>query len=440
MSSPEVGLCYIAALLVLMFLRVPIAVAMILSGGLGFATLAGFGPFLSTLKTGPYYVLSNESFTVIPLFLLMGFLASRAGISRALFATANAFVGHLRGGLAMAAIGGCALFGAICGSSLATAATMAQVALPEMERYGYKGSLSTGTLAAGGTLGILIPPSIPLIVFAIITEQNIAKLFLAAFIPGILAALGYFTAIAIKVRLDPEAGPAGPRASWRQRLCSLVGFLPVAGLFIMVLGGIYSGVFTPTEAAAFGALGTALIALCRPGIRLRDFADSLADTAVASGMIFLILIGAEVFNAFMALAGLPQYLATAIGESGLSPMSVMLLILLVYLGLGCLMDSLSMILLTLPIFFPVVTALDFGLSAEQTALWFGILSLVVVEVGLITPPVGMNVFVINKIAVGVPMRETFRGVLPFLLSDAVRVAILLLFPVLSYGIVGWLGF
>ena len=439
MSGPEVGLLFIGGLLLMMVLRVPIAVAMILAGGLGFASLAGLGPLLASLKTGPYYVLSNDSFTVIPLFLLMGFLASRAGISRALFATANAFVGHLRGGLAMAGIGGCALFGAICGSSLATAATMAQVALPEMRRYGYRGSLATGTLAAGGTLGILIPPSIPLIVFAILTEQNIAKLFLAAFVPGILATLGYCLAIAVVVRLDPTAGPAGPRVAWRQKLRSLVAFLPVAALFLLVLGGIYSGVFTPTEAAAFGAAGTAILTLCRRGVRLSDFTDSLADTAVASGMIFLILIGAEVFNAFMALAGLPQYLASAIGESGLSPMGVMLLILLAYLALGCLMDSLSMILLTIPIFFPVVMALDFGMEPEAVAIWFGILSLIVVEVGLITPPVGMNVFVINKIAVDVPMRETFRGVLPFLVSDALRVAVLLAFPVLSYGIVSWLG-
>jgi tripartite ATP-independent transporter DctM subunit len=438
-SNPTIGGLFCGLMLLLMFLRVPIAVAMLLAGGVGYVTLAGFTPFLATLKTGPFFVLSNESFTVIPLFLLMGFLASRAGISRALFAGANAFVGHLRGGLCMAAIGGCALFGAICGSSLATAATMSQVALPEMRRYGYGGALATGTLAAGGTLGILIPPSIPLIVYAILAEQNIAKLFLAAFLPGILATLGYMAAIAVTVRLDPAAGPAGPRSTWRQRARATLGLIPASLLFLLVLGGIYSGVFTPTEAAAFGALGTAVIALFKPGIRRADFTRSLLETAAATAMIFMILIGAEVFNSFMALSGLPQALAEAIAGSGLSPMTVMILILLVYLVLGCLMDSLSMILLTIPIFFPVVMALDYGLTEEQTAIWFGIIALIVVEVGLITPPVGMNVFVINKLAEGVPMRETFRGVLPFLLSDAVRVALILLFPVLGYGLVDWIG-
>jgi len=437
--NPTLGAVFCGLMLLLMFLRVPIAVAMLLAGGAGYVTVAGWTPLLASLKTGPFFVLSNESFTVIPLFLLMGFLASRAGISRALFAGANAFLGHLRGGLCIAGIGGCALFGAICGSSLATAATMAQVALPEMRRYGYQGALATGTLAAGGTLGILIPPSIPLIVYAILAEQNIAKLFLAAFLPGIIATLGYMAAVAIYVRVNPDAGPAGPRSSWSERGRMLLRMIPVIILFVMVLGGIYSGVFTPTEAAAFGAAGTAVIALFKPGIRLDDFLQSLLETAAASAMIFMILIGAELFNSFMAVSGLPQALALGIAESGLPPMTVMILILLVYLVLGCLMDALSMILLTIPIFFPVVMALDFGLTGEQTAIWFGILALIVVEVGLITPPVGMNVFVINKLAKDVPMRETFKGVVPFLISDAARVALLLAFPVLGYGLVEWLG-
>ncbi len=440
MSNPTIGALFCGLMLLLMFIRVPIAIAMLLAGGIGYVTLGGWTPFLATLKTGPFFVLSNDSFTVIPLFLLMGFLASRAGISRALFAGANAFFGHLRGGLCMAAIGGCALFGAICGSSLATAATMAQVALPEMRRYGYDGALATGTLAAGGTLGILIPPSIPLIVYAILAEQNIAKLFLAAFLPGIIAAVGYMVAVAITVRINPKAGPAGPKSSWRQRGRATLGLFPALLIFVLVLGGIYSGVFTPTEAAAFGALGTAIIALFKPGIRLEDYLRSLLETAAATAMIFMILIGAEVFNSFMALSGLPQSLAADIAGSGLSPMTVMILILLVYLVLGCLMDSLSMILLTIPIFFPVVMALDYGLTQEQTAIWFGIIALIVVEVGLITPPVGMNVFVINKLAEGVPMRRTFIGVVPFLLSDVVRVALLLSFPVLCYGVIDWVGF
>jgi C4-dicarboxylate transporter, DctM subunit len=440
MTDQMVGVLFTGLMIALMFLRVPIGVAMIAAGGLGYATLIGWWPLLSYLKTAPYFQISSESFSVIPLFLLMGFVASRSGMSRALFNGANAFIGHLRGGLSIATIGGCGMFGAICGSSLATAATMTQVALPEMRRHGYTGSLATGTLAAGGTLGILIPPSIALIVYAILTEQNIARMFVAAFVPGILAALGYMAAVAVYVRFYPEAGPAGPRSALLERARALVETFPVVVLFVVVLGGIYAGVFTPTEAASVGVVGALLIAFVLGGVGPGDVVDSLVDTAVSTGMIFLILIGANVFNAFMALSGLPQGLAIAIGDSGLAPTGVMVLILLVYLVLGCIMDSLSMILLTIPIFFPAVMSLDFGMTPEQTAIWFGIIALIVVEVGLITPPVGMNVFVINKLAGDVPMYDTFRGVVPFLISDVIRVALLLAFPPLTWGLVvltGW---
>lgn len=436
MSGFAVGIVAILAMIALMFVRIPIAAAMLLAGGGGYIAISGWLPLLNYVKTGPYYLLSSESFSVIPLFLLMGYIASRSGISRTLFNCANAFIGHFRGGLSLAAIGGCAMFGAICGSSLATAATMGQVALPEMKRHGYSGALATGTLAAGGTLGILIPPSIALIVYAILTEQNIAKLFFAAFLPGVLAAIGYMIAIAIYVRVNPAAGPAGPRQSWAARFKSLVEMIPVTIIFALVLGGIYTGVFTPTEAASFGVVGVLVVAVALNGMRLKGLLDCMLETALSTAMIFLILIGADIFNAFMALSGVPQALAESIGNSGLSPMMVLLLILLVYLVLGCLMDSLSMILLTLPIFFPAIIGLDFGLTREQTAIWFGIIVLIVVEVGLITPPVGMNVFVINKLATDVPMRETFKGVVPFLLSDFIRVAILIAFPVLSYGLLG----
>jgi C4-dicarboxylate transporter DctM subunit len=439
-SDAAVGSLFAILMLAMMFVRIPIAVAMMTAGALGYATLSNFGALLNYVKTGPYFQLANDSFSVIPLFLLMGFLASRSGISRALFGGVNALIGHWRGGLAMAAIGGCAMFGAICGSSLATAATMGQVALPEMKRFGYQPSLATGTLAAGGTLGILIPPSIPLIVYALLTEQNIAKLFVAAFLPGILAMLGYMLAIAIYVRLHPAAGPAGPRHTAAERRRAVVDMLPATLLFVLVLGGIYAGVFTPTEAAAFGVVGTAAIAFGLNRATLADLLQSLVETAVTAGMIFMILIGADMFNGFMALSGLPQALAESITTSGLSPMLIMVAILGVYLVLGCLMDALSMILLTIPIFFPVVMALDYGMTTEQTAIWFGILALIVVEVGLITPPVGMNVFVINKLAGDVPMAQTFKGVVPFLLSDAVRIGFLLMFPALAYAMVnatGW---
>ena len=434
MSGPETGALFAAFMLLMMFVRVPIGLSMALAGSLGYVFLSGWSPLLSYLKTSPYYQMGSVTLSVIPLFLLMGQLSARAGVSRALFAFANAFLGHRRGGLCIAAIGGCAMFGAICGSSLATAATMGQVALPEMKKYGYKPSLATGTLAAGGTLGILIPPSIVLIVYAILTEQNIAKLFLAAFIPGLLAMLGYMAAISVFVRFFPEAGPARERADRREKLRALFDMLPVCVLFVIVLGGIYAGVFTPDEAAAFGAAGAALIAFTLGGMRFDGFIASIAETAVGTGMIFLILIGADIFNAFLALTGMPQALATLIGESGLSPYLVLLAMLLSYLLLGCLMDSLSMVLLTIPIFFPVVMGLDFGMTPEQTAIWFGIVVLVVVELGLITPPVGMNVFVINKLAGDVPMMETFKGVIPFLTSDFIRVALLITFPVITIGV------
>jgi C4-dicarboxylate transporter DctM subunit len=439
MSGIGVGVLLIVVMLALMFLRIPIAATMLLAGAAGYVALSGWLPLLNYLKTGPFFILSSESFSVIPLFLMMGFIASRSGISRTLFAAANAFIGHWRGGLAMAAIGGCASFGAICGSSLATAATMGQVALPEMKRYGYSGSLATGTLAAGGTLGILIPPSIPLIVYCILAEQNIAKLFLAAFLPGILAAIGYMIAIAIYVRLNPGAGPAGARSGWAARLRSLVDMIPIGALFLLVLGGIYSGVFTPTEAASFGMLGALIVAAAVYRMPWRELVQGLLETAVSTGMIFMILIGADLFSAFMALSGLPQYLADTIGKSGLEPYFILVLILLVYLVLGCLMDSLSMILLTLPIFFPAIIALDFGLGTENTAIWFGILILIVVEVGLITPPVGLNVFVINRLAGDVPMAATFRGIVPFLISDFLRVALLVAFPALTFGVLRWFG-
>ncbi len=423
----------LAAMVVMLALRVPIAVAMFAAGAAGYLALAGWVPLLAYLKSAPYATLSSYSLSVVPLFLMMGHLATQSGLSRALFAAANAALGRRRGGLSLAAIGGCGMFGAICGSSLATAATMGQVALPEMKRYRYSDALATGTLAAGGTLGILIPPSVVLVIYAIITEQNVAKMFLAAFVPGIMAAIGYMIAVAVYVRLYPDSAPPGGSMSRREKRRAYLGSLPAAGIFVLVIGGIYAGVFTPTEAAAFGVVGTAIIAFVN-GMRWSGFKQSLAGTGVSTAMIFMILIGADMFNAFLARSQVPQELAQAMGAMELSPMLVLVAILCMYLVLGCLMDSLSMILLTIPIFFPIIMTLDFGLSPEDTAIWFGVITLIVVEVGLITPPIGMNVFVINKLAEGVPMSHTFHGVVPFLISDIIRVAILLLFPALTLGL------
>ncbi len=324
-------------------------------------------------------------------------------------------------------------------SSLTTASTINRVALPELLRYRYSGALATGTLAAGGVLGILIPPSVVLVIYAILTEQSIGKLFIAAMVPGVLAALGYMIAIAILVRFDPEAGPAGPKATFAQKTKTLLELMPVIIVFVVMMGGMYGGFFTPTEGAAVGAAATGLIAYVRGGMRMKGLIECLLGTAKITGMIFLILIGADLFNAFLAITQMPTQAATAIANSGYAPMTVLALILLMYLALGCVMDSMSMILITIPVLFPIVMKLDFGLTPEYTAIWFGILVLITVEVGLITPPFGLNVFVINSLAPEVPMSESFRGVMPFLLSDFVRVLILIAFPLITVGVLQILG-
>ena len=431
----EFGVFMIGALLLLLALRIPIAIAMMAIGMAGYVAISGFQPLINYYNNAVYWRFATHDLSVVPLFLLMGQFASRSGMSKALFDTAALWLGHRRGGIAMAAIGGCAGFGAICGSSLATAATMGQVALPELRRHNYSAALSTGTLAAGGTLGILIPPSVILVVYAIMVEANIATLFLAAFVPGILAALGSMTAIAIYVWLRPEAGPAGPRAAWAARFRSLKDVWTVLVIFIVVIGGIYTGMFTPTEGAAFGAMGTGFLALTLGGMRWKGFTDCVLETAQATAMIFLILLGADILNVFLALTQMPQEAARVFSSGDFSPYLILLAILLFYLVLGCLMDSLSMILLTIPIFWPIIAGLDFGMQPEHAKIWFGIITLIVVEVGLITPPIGMNVFVINSMARDVPMIETFRGVIPFLASDMLRVALLIAFPAITLFLV-----
>lgn len=431
MDGATIGLIGFGVLLVLLALRIPIAIAMLTVGIAGYLSIAGETALFSYLKTETYWRFTAETLSVVPLFILMGQFAARAGLSQALFATANAWLGQFRGGIAMAAVGGCAGFGAITGSSLATAATMGQVALPELRRYNYAGSLATGALAAGGTLGILIPPSIVLIIYAVMVEANVATLFLAAFVPGIMAALGYILAIAVVVRISPDSGPAGERTTLARKIQALAEIWPVLVIFVLVMGGIYGGFFTPTEGAGVGATGTFLIALVRGGMRWPEFVDAILDTAMTTGMIFLILLGAAIFNAFLGFSQLPIIAADFFQNSGLAPMLVVLGMVALYIALGLVMDSLSMILLTVPIFWPIIAGLEFSLQGEELKLWFGIVSLIVVEVGLITPPVGLNVFIINSMARDVPMFETFKGVLPFFLSDAIRVAVILAFPALA---------
>lgn len=436
MTNIELAIYSLPVLLVLVFLRAPIALAMI-GVGVGGTYLVIGTPMmtLNQLKTLTYGTFSNYSFSIIPLFLLMGQFATLSGMSTSLFKAAESFLGHRKGGVAMSAIGACAGFGAICGSSLATAATMGQVALPEMKRYGYPDSLSTGALAAGGTLGILIPPSVILVIYAILAEQNIAKLFVAAFVPGILAAMGYMIAISIWVRVRPNAAQLSPRVPWRQRVVMLGKIWPVILIFVAVVGGIYAGVFTPTEAAAVGAAGTFIAALASGEMTWPRLTESILSTASASAMIFLIILGAGIYNNFLSLTQLPQEASAWVGGQGFSPWFVLTIVLIMYLLFGCVMDSLSMVLLTVPIIFPIMSVLDFGMSVNDFGLWFGILVLIVVEVGLITPPVGMNLFIINGMSKTTPISETYKGALPFVITDIVRVVILAAFPAITLWLV-----
>ena len=438
MSGIAAGLVLFGVMLVLLVLRVPIGIAMFSVGAGGYVWLSGgeWTPLLNSLKNLAYARLSNYDLIVIPLFLLMGQFATHGGLSRALFRFVAAFMGHWRGGVAMAAVGACAGFGAICGSSLATAATMGQVALPELKRLGYAGSLSTGTLAAGGTLGIMIPPSVPLVIYAILTQESIGKLFMAAVLPGVIAMLGYMLVIRAMVAWKPEIGPAGPRAPWPERLRALAAVAPVFGVFAVVIIGIYGGWANPTEAAAIGAAACGVLAVVSGGMRWRGLLDTALGTAQSTAMIFLVLLGADQLNTALAVSQMPAELALWVKDSGLPSLLVMVAILVVYILLGCVMDSLAMILLTIPVFYPVVMGLDFwGLGDTDKSIWFGILALMVVEIGLVHPPVGMNVYVINRIARTVPLTETFKGVMPFLASDFLRIAALLFFPALSLALV-----
>lgn len=429
-----VGLAGLGGLLLLIALRIPIAYAMIVTGGIGVTILNGPLIFMSQLKDLAYIQFSIYDLSVVPMFVLMGNLATKAGLSRELFRAANAWVGWVRGGVAMSAIIACAGFGAVCGSSLATASTMGKVALPELRRYQYSGSLATGTLAAGGVLGILIPPSVVLVVYAIIVEANIIAMFMAAMIPGFLAVGLFLVTIAVYVRFFPESGPSREPMDRQEFWNATMGILPVLAIFTAVIGGIYFGLFNPTPAAAAGVFLVGVLGICRGLIKIPQLKAALLETAKTSGMIYLILLGAEMLKIFMSRGGIPQAAVEIMQSSGLDPITILLLMLVSLIILGCLMDSLSMILLAMPFFWPVIDGLDFGLGQEELKIWFGILALIVVELGLITPPVGMNVFVIHAMAGDIPMSQTFKGVMPFFGAELLRVLLLIAFP----GIVLWL--
>jgi C4-dicarboxylate transporter, DctM subunit len=439
MLSPiTLALLIFGVMLVLMALRAPIAISMFFAGVIGYVLQAGWLPLANFLNTQAFARFASYDLSVIPLFILMGSFATQGGISRALFQFAAAVMARFKGGLAMASVLASAAFGAICGSSVATAATITQVALPEMRKHGYSGRLATGTLAAGGTLGILIPPSVPLVIYAILTEQNIAKLFAAAMVPGIIAMLGYMLAIAIYVRLVPGQAPDHDTAPPFD-MQAFKGVLPIATIFLIVFGGIYGGVFTPTEGAAVGAAITFIAALLKRELTWAKFAQCFYSTAEASAMIFLIFLGADLMNASLALTQVPAQLAGVVQGWGLPPVMVVAAILLFYVVLGAVMDELSMILLTIPIFFPVIMGLDFGMPKESVAIWFGIMVLMTVGFGLLAPPVGLNVYVVNSMAKDVPIAESYRGVMPFLVSDTIRTVVLLLFPAISLWLVQFVG-
>jgi C4-dicarboxylate transporter, DctM subunit len=438
MSPLMLTLLIFGSMLLLMAIRVPIAASMFVAGAIGYLLQSGWLPLASFLNTQAFARFASYDLSVIPLFILMGNFATQGGLSRALFEFAAAVMARFKGGLAMASVLACAAFGAICGSSVATAATITQVALPEMKKHGYSGRLATGTLAAGGTLGILIPPSVPLVIYAILTEQNIAKLFAAAMVPGLIAMLGYMVAIAIYVRLVPGQAPEHDEAP-ALTLRALAGIAPIAIIFIIVFGGIYGGVFTPTEGAAVGVAATFVAALARRELTWAKFAHCFTATAAASAMIFFIFLGADLMNAALALTQVPGQLAEVVKGWDIPPVAVVGAILLFYVVLGAVMDELSMILLTIPIFFPMVMGLDFGMPKESVAIWFGIMVLMTVGFGLLAPPVGLNVYIVNSLAKDVPIAESYRGVMPFLISDTLRTLLLLFVPPISLWLVQFVG-
>jgi tripartite ATP-independent transporter DctM subunit len=421
MSPALVGILGFGAVLALMLLRVPVAVAMGLVGAAGFLLLQGWDGLAYVMGSSPFESVFPYSLSVVPLFVMMGVFATYAGLSRQLYDAAYAFLGHFRGGLALATIGACAAFGSICGSAIATAATMCRVALPEMRRRGYADSLATATIAAGGTLGILIPPSIILLIYALLTEQSLGKLYVGALLPGLLGTSLYMLAIAATVRLNPASGPAGERMAWPQRLRTMRSVWPVFLLFVVVIGGMFAGVFSPNEAASVGAVGALLFALAGRTMGLSRFKDSLLETASTSAMIFLILIGAGLFNFFLEVTNAPQLVVQQIQALNVSPALFLVLLTVFYVVLGALMDDLAMMLLTLPFVFPAVQALGID------PLWFGIYMVTIVEIGMIVPPVGMNLFVIQGVG-QVKLPTVIRGILPFVLADLVRVGLLIGFP------------
>jgi len=425
MSSDAIALLGFVSLFALMLLRVPVGMAMGLVGVAGFGAIVGSGPALKMVGQTSMRTVTDWNFAVVPLFLLMGSFATTSGMSRELFRAANAFVGHLRGGLGIATIAACGGFAAICGSSVATAATFSRVAYPEMRRFGYPQSFATGVIAAGGTLGIMIPPSTVFAVYGLITEQDIGKLFVAGIVPGIIAILMYMATVTIIGYARPGYLPAGQYSSWRERLDSLRDIWATLLLFLFVIGGIYGGLFTATEAAGMGAAGAFLIGIARRRLSRDDILRSLLEATRTTAAVFTVLIGAILFGYFLAITQTPQKVTEFLTGLGIGRYGVLALIMVMYLVLGCLMDALAMIILTVPIIFPVIKQLGFD------PIWFGVIIVMTVELGLIHPPVGMNIFVIKSVEEDAKISTIFYGVLPFIVTDILRLILLIAFPILA---------
>ena len=424
----EISLIGFAVLLVLVFIGMPLGFAMILVGTIGFATIRGMNGALAMGTQQIVDISLNFGFSVLPLFILMGAFVNRANLSQELYDAANAWLGHRRGGLAMATVAACGGFAAISGSSVATAATMTKVAMPPMRSYGYDQGLAAGTIAAGGTLGILIPPSVPMVIYGILTETDIGEMFMAGIVPGILLIVLYCASIAVVTWLNPKAGPSAPRVPIRDRWPYLSKVWGVALLFLLVMGGIYGGIFTPTEAAGIGAFGALLFVLWRRRLTWAGLIGSLAEAGRTTGTIFTVGFGALIFSNFVNIAGLPNTLVGVIRAFDLSPIGVVLMICLILILLGMIFDALAMILLMVPVFHPIVI----GLGLEP--VWFGIIVIIVVEIGLITPPIGLNVFVVKSIVPDVPLGDIFRGIVPFFFASLVGLLAIIYIP----GIALWL--
>ncbi|MBP8979740.1 MAG: TRAP transporter large permease [Syntrophobacterales bacterium] len=430
MTPVMAGISGFVILIALMFMRIPVAFVMGLVGFLGFGYLVSWPASLNLLARDFFSVLSSYNLTVIPLFILMGQVAHYSGISGRLFNAAHKFIGHLPGGMAIATIGACAFFAAICGSTTATSATMATVALPQMKKYNYDPALATGVVAAGGTLGILIPPSTIFIIYGIMTEQSVGKLFVAGVLPGILLALLFTVVILVWNRLQPGLCTLAPRASWRERFASLTGVIETIALFLLVMGGLFLGFFTPTEAAGIGALGTYVIALIGRNLTWRSFVRSLRETVRISCMIMTIVAGATVFGHFLAVTTIPTEVGSWVAGLAVPPVVIMALIILSYLFLGCLMDSLAMIMLTIPVFYPVIITLGYD------PIWFGVIIVMVGGMGVITPPVGINVYVVGGIARDVPLHVIFKGASYLMLAMLILTALLISFPEIALYLPG----